>query len=121
MNWTHAVVRVGPHEVLLALALLPEEERAPMAASIAWFTVLVATENAQAQQGAWPTFVSTVIAPHVEFSVPHDHPETLGDAWWLEAMRSALMALVRANALDSLISEQLPSAYHLARTQKAAS
>ncbi len=54
MTWTHAVVRVEPHDVLLALAVLPDEQRAAMAASIAWFTVLAATEEAPARQGrAW--------------------------------------------------------------------
>src|SRR5262245_27304525 len=121
MTWTHAVVRVGSHDVLLALEVLPEEQRAPMAASIAWYAVLSATEDESARRDAWQAFMSTIMSPHVEFSVAHDHPEQLGESWWLEAVRSALETFVRVNTLDALVSEQLPSALHLARTQQAAS
>lgn len=119
--WTNAVVQIGSYEVGLALELLPAERRVPMAASIAWITVLAATEGEDVHKEAWRTFVDDVLYPHVAFTVPHPHPEQLDGGWWLEAIRSALMALVEVNALGPLISEQLPSAYHLALAPRAVS
>lgn len=118
---THRTVRVGDQAVGLTVEVLAQEQRAPLAASIAWFYVTCEAEGEAVDAEAWQAFLRDIINPHVDFLITGVDLDTLSDAFWLDVFRQAVRAFVEENALRDLIQEQLPFVSRMAHTSRTAS
>ncbi len=97
-------VEIEGHRVVMAVTVLPADERERMAASIAWFADAAMHQPAA---DAWHVFVDEVIGTHVSFTVDELRLVDLDAGWWTKAIRAATLAFVQINGLAAGLERSL--------------